>query len=90
MFANQSSGSLTIDVVNAYEETGKFDRVELFAGKINIRPSVPNKNVHVIKTIKYNNKNIIVRLATWMLAYIHLLFVSWARSKDTELFLITN
>ena len=90
LFANQSSGSLTIDVVNAYEETGKFDRVELFAGKINIRPSVPNKDVHVIKSIKYNNKNIIVRLATWMLAYIHLLFVTWARSRDTELFLITN
>ena len=48
LFANQSSGSLTVDIVNAFEETGKFDRIELFVGKINIRPSVPNKNVKII------------------------------------------
>lgn len=90
LFANQSSGSLTIDIVNAYEDTGKFDRVELFAGQINIRPSVPNTNVKVIKTIKYKNNNIVLRLTTWIVAYIHLLFVCWFRSKDTELFLFTN
>lgn len=90
LFANQSSGSLTIDIVNAYEETGKFDRVELFVGKINIRPSVPNRNIHVVKTVKYNNRNIVYRLVTWTIAYFHLLLVSWFRSRDTELFLITN
>lgn len=90
LFANQSSGSLTVDIVNAFEETGNFDRVELFAGKINIRPSVPNKDVKIIKTIHYNNKNIILRILTWMVSYIHLLFVTWFRSKNTELFLITN
>lgn len=90
LFANQSSGSLTIDVVNAYEETGRFDKVELFVGGINIRPSVPNTNVHIIKTIKYNNKSIVTRLLTWSISYIHLLLVSWCRGNDTELFLITN
>lgn len=90
LFANQSSGSLTIDIVNAYEETGKFDRVELFAGKINIRPSVPNPSVKVLKTVKYNNKNIVLRMLTWVLGYLHLLLVCWFRGRDTELFLFTN
>lgn len=90
LFANQSSGSLTVDIVNAYEETGNFDRVELFAGKINIRPSVPNPSVKVIKTVKYNNKNILHRMLTWVLGYLHLLLVCWFRGKDTELFLFTN
>lgn len=90
LFANQSSGSLTIDIVNAYEETGKFDRVELFAGKINIRPSVPNPSVKVIKTVKYNNKNIVLRMLTWVLGYLHLLLVCWFRGRETELFLFTN
>lgn len=90
LFANQSSGSLTIDIVNAYEETGKFDKVELFAGKINIRPSVPNPSVKVIKTIQYNNKNFVLRLLTWTLGYLHLLLLCWFRGKDTELFLFTN
>ena len=90
LFANQSSGSLTIDIVNAFEETGNFDKVELFVGKINIRPSIPNPNVKIIKTVQYNNKNILFRMLTWVVAYIHLLFVTWFRSRDTELFLITN
>lgn len=90
LFANQSSGSLMIDIVNAFEETGKFNKVELFAGKINIRPSVPNKSVHVIKTIEYKNSKFILRLLTWFISYIHLLFVVWFRSDDTELFLVTN
>lgn len=90
LFANQSSGSLTVDIVNAFEETGKFDKVELFAGQINIRPSVPNPSVRVIKTVKYKNKNIVLRLLTWTLGYLHLLFVCWFKSKDTELFLFTN
>lgn len=90
LFANQSSGSLTVDIVNAYEETGKFDRVELFVGKINIRPSVPNPSVKVIKTVKYNNKNFVLRLLTWVFSYLHLLVLCWIRGKDTELFLITN
>ncbi|MBO4620699.1 MAG: glycosyltransferase family 4 protein [Victivallales bacterium] len=90
LFANQCSGSLMIDIVNAYESSGKFDRVELFAGQINIRPSVPNPSVRVIKTIRYNNKNAFLRLATWLVAYLHLLLVCWFRSRDTELFLVTN
>lgn len=90
LFANQSSGSLTVDIVNAYEQTGKYDKVELFVGTINIRPSVPNKGVKVIKTIKYNNKSFIQRFFTWTVAYLHLLLVCWFRRKDTELFLITN
>lgn len=90
LFANQSSGSLTVDIVNAYEETGKFDRVELFAGIINIRPSVPNPSVKVIKTVKYNNKNILLRMLTWVLGYLHLLLVCWFRGRNTELFLFTN
>ena len=90
LFANQSSGSLMVDIVNAFEETGAFERVELFAGQINIRPSVPNPNVRILKTIRYNNKNAIFRLATWIIAYLHLLLTCWLRGKDTELFLVTN
>lgn len=90
LFANQSSGSLTVDIVNAYEQTGKYEKVELFVGAINIRPSVPNNGVKVIKTIKYNNKGFIQRFFTWTVAYLHLLLVCWFRGKGTELFLITN
>lgn len=34
LLANQSTGYLMVDIVNAYVQSGKYDRVELFAGEI--------------------------------------------------------
>lgn len=90
LLVNQSSGCLMIDIVNAHVESQKFDKVELFAGQINIRPSVPAPSVHVIKTIKYNKDGIFKRLFTWICAFIHLLFVVWSRGKDCYLVLVSN
>ena len=90
LFANQSSGYLMIDIVNAFARSGKYGKIELFAGEINIRPSVPDSSVHVIKTIKYDKINIFKRLCTWIGAFVHLLLVVWRRGKDCELFLVSN
>ena len=79
-----------VDVVNAHAKSGKYDKVEFFAGEINIRPSVPEPSVKVIKTIKYNKSSTLKRLLTWMGAFIHLLFVVWSRSNKTELMLFSN
>lgn len=90
LLVNQSTGYLMTDIVNAYVASGNFDKVELFAGEINIRPSVPDQSVKIIKTIKYNKQNTIKRLWTWLAAFIHLLFVVWRRNKDCFLFLVSN
>lgn len=90
LFANQSSGYLMVDIVNAFVNSGKYDKVELFAGEINIRPSVPDSSVHVIKTIKYNKSSTLRRLLSWTGAFIHLLFVIWFRKQDCDLFLVSN
>lgn len=90
LFVNQSSGYLMVDIVNAFVDSGKYDQVEFFVGEINIRPSIPRKSVHVIKTIGYNKANIIRRLFSWICAFIHLLFVVWRRGRNCELFLVSN
>ena len=90
LLANQSSGYLMVDIVNAHVKSGKYDKVELFSGQINIRPSVPDSSVHIIKTIKYNKNSTIKRLFTWIGAFIHLLFVVWSRGKDCHLVLVSN
>ena len=90
LFVNQSSGYLMIDIVNAFVKSGKYDKIELFTGEINIRPSVPDSSVHIIKTIKYNKKNIVTRLFSWVIAFLHLLFVVLKRGMKYELFLVTN
>lgn len=90
LYANQCSGDLTIDIANAYYATGNFDEVCLFAGKVAGAVSVPNKNIKIINTIKYNKKNILLRLFSWTISFLHLLIVCWFRGKDTELLLVTN
>ncbi len=90
LLANQSTGYLMTDIVNAVVQSRKFDKVELFAGEINIRPSVPDPSVKVIKTLKYDKRSTLRRLFTWLWAFLHLLFTVWCRGKDCELFLVSN
>lgn len=90
LLVNQSSGYLMVDIVNAFVNSGKYDKVELFAGEIHIRPSVPDKSVHVIKTVKYNKNSTLKRLLSWTGAFFHLLFVVWFRNRNCELFLVSN
>lgn len=90
LLANQSTGYLMVDIVNAYVQSGKYDRVELFAGEINIRPSVPDSSVHVIKTVKYDKSSTLKRLLTWVAAFVHMLWVVWRRSKHCHLVLVSN
>lgn len=90
LLANQSTGYLMVDIVNAYVQSGKYDRVELFAGEINIRPSVPDSSVHVIKTVKYDKSSTLKRLLTWVGVFVHLLWVVWRRSKRCHLVLVSN
>lgn len=90
LLVNQSSGYLMVDIVNAFVNSGKYDKVELFVGEIHIRPSVPDKSVHVIKTVKYNKSSILRRLFSWVAAFLHLLFEVWFRGRNCELFLVSN
>lgn len=90
LLVNQSSGYLMIDIVNAFVDSEKYDKVELFVGEIHIRPSVPDKSVHIIKTIKYNKSSKFKRLISWTGAFLHLLFVVWFRGRNCELFLVSN
>lgn len=90
LLVNQSTGYLMVDIVNAYVASGLYDKVELFAGEIHIRPSVPDSSVHVIKTVRYDKSHIIKRLLTWAAAVVHLLFVVWRRGKNCHLVLVSN
>lgn len=90
LLANQSTGYLMVDIVNAYVRSGKYDSVELLAGEINIRPSVPDSSVHVIKTVKYDKSSTLKRLLTWVGAFVHLLWVVWRRGKHCHLVLVSN
>lgn len=78
-----------IDIVNAFANSGKYDKVELFTGEINIRPSVPDKSVEIIKTKKYNNTNGITRFISWSIFFSHLLFLA-VKKRGYTFFLVSN
>jgi len=90
IFANQSTGSLMLDIVNAFVRSEQYEKIILFAGEINIRPTTPDEKVKIIKTIKYNKKNIFTRFLTWLVAFFHLLFVVIFKNRQYELFLVSN
>lgn len=89
LFANQSSGSLMIDIVNTFARSGEYNKVILFTGEINIRPSVPDNNVSIIKTKRYNNKGGINRMISWIIAFLHLLLFALTK-RNYLFFLVSN
>lgn len=90
IFVNQVSGYLMLDIVNAFAVSNEVEKIKLFTGELNIRPTRPDEKVGIVKTIKYNKKNIISRVFSWSLAFLHLLFYVTFKPNSYELFLVTN
>lgn len=90
LLVNQSSGYLMVDIVNAYAASGLYDKVELFAGEVHIRPSVPDDSVKIIKTVRYDKSSTNKRLFSWVVAFFHLLLVVWFRGNNCKLVLVSN
>lgn len=89
LLANQSSGYLMIDIANAYVRSCRYNKVMLFTGEINIRPSIPDSSIKIIKTVKYNKTTTFKRLFTWIFSFFHLVIVVWTK-RDCDLLLVSN
>jgi glycosyltransferase involved in cell wall biosynthesis len=87
---NQHSSYITIDIANAMHASGKYKKVILMAGVVNERETALNKCIKVIKTLKYNKKNIVTRFASWLAAFIYFIIVINFKHRKDELFLISN
>lgn len=87
---NISSGYLTIDVANAFAESGLYDEVILFTGELHIRPTSPAEGVRVKKTVKYKSNTVLQRLLTCSLAFVHLFFYLLFKSRKYELLMVST
>jgi hypothetical protein len=63
VIVNQSTGDLTIDVVNAI--TRKYDVVKLVAGRVKLGECPLAAKVEVDKIVNYNRSNTLKRVLTW-------------------------
>ena len=87
---NQSSGYLMVDIVNAFAESGKYEKVVLAAGEIKTMGVTLSPDVDVLNIAKYNRISTIKRTLSWIKATLQVLFLVWSRFRDYELFLVSN
>jgi glycosyltransferase involved in cell wall biosynthesis len=86
LLINQSSGYLFNDIAKAFKD----NKVEtfLFTGNIGVNDKVL-EGVNKIKSFKYNKKNIITRLFSWVLFSLHLFF-HLIFNRDYDFILISS
>ncbi len=85
---DQAAGQKQIEILDVFKS--KFSSQAIIAGNINERQKKLDSNVTWEKTIKYNRKNSITRLYTWIVFTIQTLFIVNLKYRKAHLFIITN
>jgi len=82
------AGYMMIDIANAM--SSKYDECILLTGELRKRRKNIDPPVKMIKIIKYNPKNNLSRLYTWVVGFIQALFYIVFKGKGAHLFITTN
>ena len=88
VLVNQTTGFLTIDIVNAYAE--KYDDVALIVGELFDSERPLNNKVRLIHIVKYNRASGLKRIITWGLASVQLFFILLFRFRGWHVVFVTN
>lgn len=87
---NQSSGYLTVDIVNALASSGKYKDIVLMFGHLNnsVRPLDPT--VKLSRIIPYDRSSTAKRLFTWCWGTLQILFKLLTRFRGYYVMYVTN
>lgn len=86
---NQTTGYLTVDIVNAFLK--RYSTVALVAGSVGgIVDRGISEKVIFSKIIKYSRKNVILRILTWLLATMQILLLMIFKYRDYYIVYFTN
>jgi glycosyltransferase involved in cell wall biosynthesis len=89
LLINQFSTPLFVDVVNAFQESGK-EEVTYFTGKAEIARMKINPKVRVLRSVSYNRTNLPSRFFTWMTFTVHVAFHVATATKPSAIVVVTN
>ncbi len=89
VFVNQATGYLTIDIINAFADSGKFLNIALLAGSIRTQDIPLNSSVEWVKTILYNRGNPRKKFMSWFLGSLQIGWHLATRFRKYEVFYIT-
>ena len=77
-----------IDIANTFNEAGY--KVILITGRL-VQRNIPlHESVRLDKIIKYRRSNIFMRLVSWIVATLQILFKIWFKYRDSHLFIVSN
>ena len=87
---NEHSSYLTIEICNALAAAYPDAELILFAGVVNQREQELDNRVRVKKTIRYNKRNIVTRLFSWLVAFTHFTATAMIFHRKSKLLLVSN
>jgi glycosyltransferase involved in cell wall biosynthesis len=88
IFLYHVSGYMMIDIANAFAD--HYNDCILLTGELRKRKKILNPRVHLVKLIKYNSQNNLIRLLTWTIASLQALLYIVTRGRDADLFITSN
>lgn len=85
---NQSSGYLTVDIVNAIHEFS--DDITLVTGSSDIHLKNLNSSVKIKKSVSYKRDSMIKRTASWLFFTLHCFWLIKTKFRKHEVVMFTN
>lgn len=85
---NQSTGYLTVDIVNAYCKV--YKDVTLITGRVEEYDRKLYSNVKVCKIISYNKSSIFKRIITWTIGFVQIFFILLFKFSNVLIVYVTN
>lgn len=85
---NQSTGYLTVDIVNAYCKV--YKDVTLITGRVEEYDRKLSSDAKVCKIISYNKSSVFMRTLTWIVGFVQILFVLLFKFPNALVVYVTN
>lgn len=86
---NQASGYLTLDIANAFANSGNYARINLITSWVRVQENELSSEVKLTKTIYHSRKSNLHRIIRWVLASLHIYLLLATRFRRYEVFFIS-
>jgi glycosyltransferase involved in cell wall biosynthesis len=87
VFVNQSTGYLTIDIINSFAK--HYDEVHVIYGNIRVQDIEIDKKVKYTRILKKSRSSHITRFLAWFAATVQLFFILLFRFRKHEIFYVS-
>lgn len=87
---NQDVGYHTIDIINTFYESGKYDKIALITGRVVKMVRQLKTDITISKIKKYDRKTVFRRLFSWTVATFQITFLLLTKYRNYYVMYISN